>query len=291
MPSGPVTRTSADVDIDQMWSSELNDAVKLDIVIADLFEDKTSSLPHGDTLHLPASHNMTSNTKAAGVDATPEQITETEQTYVVSLQQIVARTIEDIVQVQSKYDLRADYTDKAGYALARAMDVAGATLIQGNTTQTIGVLGSELSFSNWLGARKFLRDSAAKGKLVSVVPPGTYNGLLKTDQFTNQLYNGDDNGMAIRQAQVGIILKITIYESQLLLGTAPNAYGAVWAMGHYFKIIQKQPKVDTWFSPNAKSWVAAMDQIYGMFERLEADEAPAVTTTNTLWACRLECYK
>jgi hypothetical protein len=69
MASGPVTVTTADVDIDQAWSTELNDAIKLDIVLAGLFEDKSGVLPHGDTFHLPASHNMTANTKAAGVDA------------------------------------------------------------------------------------------------------------------------------------------------------------------------------------------------------------------------------
>ena len=291
MANGPVTITTAASDIDEAWSTELDDAVKLDIVIADLFEDKSSVLPHGDVYHLPASHNMTANTKAAGTDATAEVITEGDQTFTVSLQQIVARTIENIAEVQSKYDLRKDYTDKASYALARAMHVAGAALLDDNTTQTVGVLGSELSFSNWLGARKYLRDSAAKGQLVAVIPPGTYNGLLKQDQFTNQLYTGDDEGKAIRQAQVGMILKTTVYESQLLTGTAPNAYGHTWAKGHFFKIIQKAPKVDTWYSPLAKSWVAAMDDIYGMFEHQEADEAAAVTSTARLWGVRLECFK
>lgn len=286
-----VNITTADKDIDEMWSTELNDGVKLDTVIAELFDDKSSVLPHGNVYHLPASHNMTANTKSAGVDATPEAITETEQTFTVSLQQIVARTIENIVEVQSKYDLRSDYTDKASYALARAQDVACAALLDDNTTQTVGILGSEVSYSNLLGARKYMRDSAAKGKMVGVVAPGTYNGFLKIDQFTNQLYNGDTKGMAVREAQVGICLKITFYESQLTTGTAPNSYGHIWAMGHFFKIIQKAPKVDTWYSPLAKSWIAAMDQIYGMFERQEADEAAAATTTARLWGVRVEGYK
>ncbi len=258
MANGAVTVTTADVDIDDMWSTELNDAVKLDTVIAALFEDKSSALPHGNVYHLPASHNMTANTKVAGTDATPETITESEQTFTVSLQQIVARQIENIVEVQSKYDLRKDYTDKASYALARAQDVAAAALLDDNTAQTVGVLGAELSYSNWLAARKLLRDSAAKGKLVAVIPPGTYNGLLKQDQFTNALYNGDTEGMAVREAEVGTILKTKIYESQLLVGTAPNAYGHTWAMGHFFKIVQKAPKTDTWYSPLAKSWIVAM---------------------------------
>lgn len=291
MANGPVTVTTADMDFAENWSTDLNDAIKLDIVIADLFEDWTSKLPSGNVFHLVDSHNMTANTKAAGTDATAETITEGEQTFAPSTHQIVARTLENYVEVQTKYDLRADFTDKASYALARAMDVACAALLDDNTTQTVGVLGSELSFSNWLGARKYLRDSAGKGKMVAVVPPGTYNGLLKQEQFSNQLYNGDTKGMAIREAQVGTILNTTIYESQLLTGTAPSAYGHTWLSGHFVKIVQKQPKVDTWFSPLAKSWVAAFDQLYGVFEVYEANEAAAVTTRAQLKGVRLECYK
>lgn len=286
-----VTVTTADKDIGEIWSDELNDAVKLDTVIADLFSDWSDRLTKGDTYHLPDSHNMTANAKAAGVAATPEAITEGEQTFVVSTHQIVAREIDNIVEVQSKYNLRKDFNDKAGYSLARAQDVSCAALLDDNTTQTVGILGTELSYSNWLQARKYLRDSAAKGKMVAVVAPGTYNGLLKTEQFTNQLYNGDTEGMAIREAQVGTILKTTIYESQLLTGTAPNAYGHIWAGDHFVKIVQKKPTIDTWYSPLDKAWVAAMDQIYGMFERQEADEAAAATTRARLWGVRLESYK
>ena len=292
MANGPVTTTTSAALIDEVWSPELNRAVELDTVIAALFEDKSSAMKsHGDVYHLPSRHNLTANTKAAGTDATAEVITEVDQTFTVSLQQIVAQTIEDIASVQSRYDLRAEYTMAASYALARAQDVAASALFDDNTTQTVGVLGSELSYSNWLTARKYLRDSAAKGKLVAVIPPGTYNGLLKQNQFTNALYNGDTEGMAVREAKVGTILKTEIYESQLLTGTAPSAYGHTWARGHFFKIVQKAPTTDTWFSPLAKSWVVAMDQIYGMFERQEADEAAAVTTTARLWGVRLECFK
>lgn len=286
-----VTATTADVDFDEAWSTELNDAIKLDIVIADLFEDKSSALRHGNVYHLPASHNMTANTKSAGSDATPEAITETEQTWSTWTHQIVARELENFVEVQSKYDLRKDYTDKASYALARAQDVSCAALLDDNTLQTVGILGTELSYDNWLKGRKYLRDSAAKGKLCAVVAPGTYNGLLKQEQFTNQLYNGDTEGMAIREAEVGKILRTTIYESQLTTGTAPNSYGHWWAHGHFFKIVQKTPTTDTWYSPLAKAWIAAMDQIYQMCEKQEADEAAAATTTARLWGVRLESYK
>ena len=286
-----VTTVTGAVHIDEVWSPELNRAVQHETVIAATFEDKSSQMPHGDVYHLPARHNLTANTKSAGVDLTPEAITETEQAFTVSTHQAIAQTIEDIAEIQSKYDLRAETTKAGAYALARAMDVAAANLFDDNTVQTVGVLGSELTYDNLLRARQYMRDSSSKGEQTVFVPPATFNGLLKIEQFTNQLYTGDEQGRAIHEAQVGKIFKSTVYESNLLPGSAPSAYGHWYAKGHFFKIVQRQPTTHTWYSPLAVAWVVTMDQLYGVFERQEADEAAAATTVARLWGVRLQCAK
>jgi len=113
-----VTGTTADKFIDEIWSAELNRAVEFKLVIAGLFSDWSGRMTgSGDVFHLPARHNLTANTKSAGSDATPEAITETEQTFTVSTHQIVAQEIEDFAEVMSKYDIRAEYTTAASYAL------------------------------------------------------------------------------------------------------------------------------------------------------------------------------
>lgn len=286
-----VTTTTAAVHIDEVWSPELNRAVELDIVIAAAFEDKSSKMPHGDVYHLPSRHNLTANTKSPGSDLTPEAITETEQTFTVSTHQAIAQTIEDIAAIQSRYDLRKETTEAGSYALARAMDVACANVLDDNTTQTVGVLGSELSYDNLLRARQYMKDSAAKGEQKGFISPATNNGLLKIEQFTNMLYTGEETGRAIHMAQVGKIFGCTFYESQLLVGSSPSSYGAWFAAGHFFKIVQRKPTTHTWYSPLAVAWVVTMDQLYGVFERLEANEAAAATTNARLWGVRLESAK
>ena len=289
---GNVTAATADKFIDEVWSDELNRAIEYDIVIAGLFTDWTSKMAtHGDIFHLPARHNLTANTKAASTDASPEAITETEQTFTVSTHQIVAQEIEDIAEVMSKYDIRAEYTTAASYALARAMDVAAATLLDDNTTQTVGVLTAEMTDDNLIRAWQYLRDGAAKPPFKGVVSPACWAGFLKIEKFTNQLYNGDTGGKALHEAQIGKIYQATIYQSQLTVGTAPNSSGHLWAGDHFFKIVKKAPKQDAWFSPLAKAWVVATDQIYGVFERQEAVEDAAETTVSRLWGCRLQSLK
>ena len=58
---------------------------------------------------------------------------------------------------------RAEYTAAATYALARAQEVAAAALFDDNTTQTVGVLGSEYTDDNLLQAWTYLKNSAAQG--------------------------------------------------------------------------------------------------------------------------------
>ena len=261
-------------------------------MIASLFSDWSGKMQgHGDIFHLPARHNLTANTKSASTDATPEAITETEQTFTVSTHQIVAQEVEDFAEVMSRYDIRSEYTKAASYALGRAMDVAAAALLDDNSTQTVGTLTAELTDDNFIRAWQYLEDSSADSPFKGVVSPAAWGGMLKIEKFTQQLYNGDTQGRALHEAQIGNVYQARMYASPLTVGTAPSSSGHMWAGDHFFKIVKKQPKQDAWFSPLAKAWVIATDQIYGVFERQEADEAAAVTTTARLHGVRLQSLK
>src|SRR3990167_2803513 len=287
-----VTSTTADKFIDEHWSPELNRAIEYDMVIFGMFADWTKRMKSsGDVFHWPARHNLTANTKSASTDATPEAITETEQTFTVSTHQIVAQAIEDFAEVMSKYDIRNEFTTAAAYALSRAREVSAAALLDDNTTQTVGILTAELTDDNLIRAWQYGKDNSAKGGGKGVVSPACWAGLLKVEKFTNQLYNGDTGGRALHEAQIGRVYDATFYQSQLTVGTAPNSSGHLWWGDHFFKIIKKAPRQDAWFSPLAKAWVVATDCIYGVFERQEADEAAAVTTTARLHGVRLQSLK
>jgi len=261
-------------------------------VISPLFSDWSDRLAgHGDIFHFVARHNLTANTKSAGSDATPEAITETDQDFQVSTHQIVAQEIEDFAQVMSKYNIRAEFTDAATYALSRAQDVACAALFDDNTTQTVGVLTAEMTDDNFIRAWQYGGDNAAKGEAKFVVSPACWGGLLKIEKFTQQLYNGDNTGKALHKAQIGTIYNAMGYQSQLTVGTAPNSSGHMWWGDHFFKIIKKKPTMDHWYSPLAKADIVATDQIYGVFERQEADEAAAATSVARLHGVRLQSLK
>ncbi len=286
-----ITPTTAALQIATRWTPELNFAVQLDLVLMKLFEDRSAMLPNGNILYEPSSHNTTAQTKSPGTDVVPEAITETRQTYTVATYQVVAQQLEDITKVQSQFDLRSAITKVGAYSLARAQDVNAATALATQTTQSVGALGSELTFDNLLRARQYLKDSAAPGPFLGAVSPATYNGMLKLDVFTNSLYTGDETDSAIANAHLGKALNGTFYESQLLSGTAPNSTGQFWSKSHWFKIVQQSPETHVWYSPYALANCVSMSQIYDSFEHKEADEAAVATTNSSLWSVRLQSAK
>jgi hypothetical protein len=290
-----VTITTAALYIDQVWSPELNRAIQYDVVIAALFDDKSALVDqHANTINLPSRHNLTANAKAAGTPLTPQAITETQQQFVLPMtngHRAIAQEIEDIAEIQSRYDIRSETTVAGAYALARQMDVDAASLFAAATNSS-GTSSAELTDDNLILARTLLRNNAAPRPWYIVVPPATYSGFLKLEKFTNMLYIGEaENGTAVEEAKVGRMYGADVYESQLLAGSAPAATGAFWSKTHYFKAIQRQPTTHTWYSPLDLAWIVSMDCIYGMFERLEADEAAAATTNSSNWAVKLLCTK
>jgi hypothetical protein len=290
-----VTITTAATYIDQVWSPELNRAIQFDVVVAALFDDKSALIDqHGNTINLPSRHNLTTAAKAPSTPLTPQAITETQQQFVVPMtngHRAIAQEIEDIAEIQSRYDIRSETTLAGAYALARQMDVDAAGVFAA-ATNAVGTLGSELTDDNLIQGRTLLRNNAAPRPWYIVVSPATYSGFLKLEKFTNMLYIGEaENGTAVEEAKVGRIYGADVYESQLLSGTAPNSVGAFWSKTHYFKAIQRQPTTHTWYSPLDLAWIVSMDCIYGMFERLEADEAAGATTNSSDWTVKLNSVK
>src|SRR3972149_4569503 len=219
-----VTATTVDIFVDEHWAPQLNRAIDFDLVIMPLFTDWSSRMSgSGDVFHLPSRHHLTANTKSAGVDATPEAITETQQNFTVSTHQIVIQEIEDFAEVMSKYNIRSEFTMDASYVLSRAQDVACAALFDDNTTQTVGTLGAPMTDDDLIRAWQYGADNAAKGGAKGVVSPACWGEFLKIEKFIQALYNGDSAGRALHDAQIGKLYTGTFYQSQLTVGTAPNS--------------------------------------------------------------------
>lgn len=287
-----LTVTTEATSIQEKWAPELNKAIQYEVVVFDKFKDRSSELGDGaDTLRVVNRSNISAVSKSAGTPLTPEAITNTDQTFQISTHQAIAQEVEDIAEIQSKYAIRSQITSFGSYALSRAMEVSATNLFDDNSTQSVGTGGAELTQQNFLDARTLLRKANAKGKQQICIPVAAYSGLLKLDILVNERYAGPQASRAVHQAKVGTIYGAEVYEMQIAVGTAPTGYGQWWMDGHFFKLVQRTPKVHTWHSPLDIADIVVMDTIYGVYELSEADEAAAVTTDNLLHGVRLATVK
>src|SRR3990167_8720148 len=233
-----LTITQAACHIPELWSPDTRDAVEATVVAAARVESEKYGLGElkggpGDTMNIPYISNPTANTKSADTNITPEAIgpsgAEASQAFTVSTHQAVAFAVENITEVQSKTNLRQKYTSKAGYALAAAADTNLHTLPQTFDT-SIGTLGVEPTFDNWLAASQSLDNANAPedGRFICA-RPATYYAMRKLDQFVNADYTASLGSVGTGRSRVGTIFgNVPVYKTTLVRapsgGQADNWY-------------------------------------------------------------------
>jgi len=234
-------RRSNSAFVPELWSDEIVAAYKSNLVMPQLTNRMDFVGSKGDTVHLPAPVRGSASAKAAETMVTLISNQESKKQYLIDQHWEYSRLIEDIVGVQAKDSLRRFYTDDAGYALAKRVDIElheeGAKFAGADASPTVegtayskAVIGtpsagalvaySATGDSNAatitdeglrIMARK-LDDSDVNGSgRVLVIPPVEKAKLLGIARFTEQAFVG--NGDSIRNGYVGNLYGIEVYVS------------------------------------------------------------------------------
>jgi len=221
MAAGTVTTTTAVCHIPEIWSAETIDAVEAKVVLAGLVDRRfEKELKVGDTVNAPYISNLTASTKSANTNISLQTITEGSQIITVATHEYCAFGVENIVEVQSKTNLRAKYTQKAGYVLGASMDEVLAALAA-SFSHTVGTLGVELTDDNIIRAWQYLEDfDMPDSDRFIYLAPAAYAGLMKLDKFMHADYVGG-GGQGVRNAFVGKLYGAQVYTSTLC--NAPSA--------------------------------------------------------------------
>src|SRR5262245_44707631 len=102
-----ITTTTGAVFIPEVWSLETLRAAEASLVMAPMIKRYDSLVRgRGDTIHIPNISNLTANNKVQGSEVTTQVVTETETAISINQWKETSFEIEDIVKVQSMYDLR-----------------------------------------------------------------------------------------------------------------------------------------------------------------------------------------
>lgn len=241
-----ITTTTAANYIPELWSMEVIAAYKAN----NAMRPRVTLIPHnkkkGDTIHIPNFTRSLAVTKAANTAVTLSAPTHGVTNVSLDKHYHYAKFMEDIVAVQALDSLRQQYTDDAGYALARQVDydlhVIG-TAFNGGTLDTspgtpdantltydAAVIGSDGSTA-WnpsgsgngarltdAGIRRVLRNlddsNVPLMDRTLVIPPVEKESLLGIPRFTEQAFTGEAGGSnAIRAGMFGRVYGIDVLVS------------------------------------------------------------------------------
>lgn len=209
--------------VPEIWSNEIrryrDQALLMDAACRTLsFEGKK-----GDTLHLPSISRAAVYDKVAQTPVTLQARNDGEFLFQVTRHKESSFMIEDIVNTQSMYNLRSEYTREAGYALARDIDnfvLGHRASINSYDSQRI------ISYNN--GTINTLGDGTLNAHYTGTPAPLTYAAILAAKQKLDEADVPDDGRVLyVSPAQYIQLLQITVFISVDFNAGKPLASGRV----------------------------------------------------------------
>lgn len=273
MPATLTTTTSA-VFIPEVWSVETLRATEKALVMAPLVKRYDSLVKgRGDTIHIPHVSNLSANDKTQTSEVTLQTVTETETPIAIDQWKEVSFEIEDIVKVQSQYDLRSEYTAKAGYAIAQAVDTDLFSLIASLTSVPVGTYGVDVDDATIVAALQALDtvDAPLEDRYF-VIAPSVKASIMQLDKFVKADFLGNYNqptpvktGPNSRYLWGDIYGVPTYYTNQVpvVAGTPIQTSNVMFHKEAFALAMQLAPRTQASYWQKDLSWLVTCDTIYG----------------------------
>jgi hypothetical protein len=243
-----ITVTTAATFIPEVWSKDVLFAKEEKLVMANLVDKHWTAemVKLGDILHIPFVKNLSVTDKTANTEVTFSANTEGEITITVNKHKHVAVRIEDIVAKQAKPELRAGYTRKMGFALAKQVDTDLAGLYTALSI-TKGFTTSKLTYNIILDANQVLDENDVPSDDRHLfISAAQKRAMLEIPEFINKdfsiLGNLQLNG-AMKGAFMGSILEnIGVWWSNNVptTGTAPKVSHNMLFHREAFALVMQQ---------------------------------------------------
>lgn len=250
-----------------VWANEVMEALYNTTVLLNLvkhYDAEVSSM--GQSVTVPFMPSMVANDKVANTQVTLNGQTATTVVITVNKHKEASVVIEDFLNVQSKYDLRSEFTTGLGQAVGVQIDSDIYTEMLAGVTQTAGTFGTALTDATILNTKLQLDNAIAPFTDRSIVVDPTGNSqFLAIDKFVR--YDALGTGKAIEDGKLGNIYGFTVYMSQNLptvAGTPPQHTGVVFHKNVQGVAIQQKPRVQAQYKQEYLGWLVTVDAIYGV---------------------------
>lgn len=148
-----MTTTTGANFIPTVWSKELIKSTEAQLVMGNRvwrFDSDVSQ--YGQVIKVPNISNFAALDKLPNTQVVLQATTESAGTITVNAHKYVAFLEENILKIQSKYDLMAEYSKKASYAIVKACDTDLANNVTSFTTTAVGAYNTTLTVAAMLAA-------------------------------------------------------------------------------------------------------------------------------------------
>jgi hypothetical protein len=270
-----ITTTTAAAFIPELWSAETLRAQEAALVAAPLVKRYDSLVKgRGDTVHIPKVSNLAANDKAANTDVTLQSITEGEVTLLVDQWKEASFLVEDIVKVQSNYDLMAEYTGKAGYAIAKAIDSMLLGLYTTFSNPDVGTYGVDVTDPVIVAAIQSLDEANAPLEDRAIVfAPSQKAALMKLDKFVRADYLGQyQNPTPVKRGPNNRYMWGEIYGTPVFYttqvattaGTPTQTHNMLFHKEAMALALQLSPRTQGTYWQRSLGWLVTCDTIFGV---------------------------
>lgn len=242
--------------------------VKSNLVLLPLIKHYDADVQSsGQTLEIPNVSAISANLKAQNTVVTLNYNTETKTTITLNQHYESSFIVEDLVKIQSAYNLRSDYTQAAAYAISEKIDSSLATAMTTAWTG-YGAYGTALNDNLILTVNRYLSEKKApRSDRSIVVHPKGEAELLAIDKYVRYDalgVGGDAN--SIKNGKIGRIYGADVYMSQNLvyLDTATDEYNHLFFHKEAWAIaVQEQPRTQAQYKQEYLGWLVTVDVLYG----------------------------
>ena len=235
------------------WSRTMGAQLRKSLVAREITSfTERAMLVDGDTIHRPYSTFMSVNTYVKGVDVTIQDIAPTDETLTVNTAKEVSFYIDDIDQLQNRYDIAKVKADEAAYLLRDAIDstvfaqYTNAAYYYDNVDFTGGAAGGiALDETNiqkmvtGVKAKLMKNNVVSNGDLYMVVTP-TIAMYIERYAAANGFNVADST---IRNGYAGNYLGVQIYISNNLTTASSVTHILAGRKGAIDLVVQKEPNM------------------------------------------------
>jgi hypothetical protein len=207
----------AAVFIPEIWSRDIIRRRDENLIMRPLVSMIDFAGRKGDTIYLPFVSNMSVNNKVAGHPVNYQSFAENRWTMIVNRYKESSFAIDALTEIQAQNDLRAIYTERAGWALARDIEYAilaeRATINGYNSASQVLTSAAPLDYTDIVAGLELLQlSNIPRSGIKLLISVKQHASLLTQDEFIHADYRSLSSGVS-GNGLVGSVLGIPIYVS------------------------------------------------------------------------------